>query len=153
MLGLFGVCMAAALLELLLPDNGHRGARIALRLLVALSVLVLVLTPLFSSLRELDPEELAEELTGEACDEETYKEVFKTLLDRAGEADLADGIGSMVAREYGVPSSEVCVSVAMGEDGALRRIGIRLSGSALLIDPREVEALLATQFSCEIEVR
>ena len=44
-LGLFGVCIAAALAELLLPGDEGRGTKTALRLLVSLAVLLLLLRP------------------------------------------------------------------------------------------------------------
>jgi threonine/homoserine efflux transporter RhtA len=53
-LGLFGVCIAAALSELLLPGDEARGTKTALRLLVSLSVLLLLLRPFLPYLQKAD---------------------------------------------------------------------------------------------------
>lgn len=153
MVGLFGVCVAAAIVELLLPGEGNGGTRALLRLLVVLTVLVLILLPLFSFLQDANPEDVAglfEEEEGELA---YYEDVFYSTVTNGSAADLSLGISGWLTREYGVSRENARVLVELDGEGALWRVSVYLSGEALLIDPQMIEDALEEKLLCEVTVR
>ena len=153
MLGLFGVCVGAAILELIVPGEARGTTKVMLRLLVVLTVLVLILTPLFSFLRGNELEGIADAFLQEGELEEYYEGIFEDTLARGGEAELSALIAERLAREYGLEASDFRVLAVLDDASGECRVSVYLSGKAILLDPRRVEEMLTQLLSCEVEVR
>ena len=151
--GLFGVCVAAAIVELLLPGEGHGGTKVLLRLLVVLTVLVLVLLPLFSFLQDANPEDVAGLFEDEATDSTYYEGIFHSTVASGSAADLSQGLLEWLTREYGISRENARVLVELDDEGALLRVSVYLSGEALLIDPQMIEDALEKKLLCDVTVR
>ena len=145
--------MAAALIELVVPGEESGATRRVLRLLVVLSVLTLILAPLLSALTEVSPEELGHTLVGESGDRASFEEIFSEALERGGAADLSAGIERLLADEFHIAAEDISVTVSLSETGEVSGVAVRLSGTALLVDPAQIEARLRELLSCKIEVR
>lgn len=153
MQGLFGVCVAAAIVELLLPGEGRSGTKVMLRLLVVLTVLAAILSPLFSFLKNTDPEDVVGVFEEEAGDLSYYEDVFYSTVARGSAADLSLGISEWLTREYGISHENARVLAELDGEGALLRVSVYLSGKALLIDPQMIEDALEEKLSCDVSVQ
>ena len=153
MLGLFGVCVAAAILELAVPGEERGGTKAMLRLLVVLVVLVLILSPLFSFLRSNDFEEMADIFEEKQELEGHYAEILEKTVANGSAADLSALIAGLLADEYGIAAEDVRVAVTLHDDGTLHRVSVYLSGKALFIEPQEIRRALEEKLGCEVEVR
>lgn len=152
-LGLFGVCIAAALAELLLPGDEGRGTKTALRLLVSLAVLLLLLRPFLPYLQKA-PSFALEELVGETEDTTArYQEIFENAVREGSEKDLKAGLAALLKEEYGIEEKQAHIKVYFDGAGYLRRVEIYLSGHALLQDPDALAADISARLGCETEVR
>ena len=153
-LGLFCVCLAAALAELLLPHDEGRGTKGVLRVLVSLAVLLLLLRPFVSFLGS-DPTVQLEELVGES-EEDTaagYEEIFSQAVIAGSERDLKQGLYAWLLGEHGIDARDAHIKITLGDGGSLLRVEIFLSGAALLRDPDVLERELSELLNCETEVR
>lgn len=151
--GLFGVCVAAAIVELLLPGEGHGGTKVLLRLLVVLTVLVLILSPLFSFLKSTNPEDVTGLFEEEAGNSSYYEDIFYSTVASGSAADLSQGLSEWLMREYGISRENARVLVELDDEGALLRVSVYLSGEALLIDPQMIEDALEKKLLCDVTVR
>ena len=151
-LGLFGVCLAAAMGELLLVGDEKNGTRRFLRMLVALALLLLLLRPFTRFLGGAEGF-----LRGEVGALEGESEEFESMLEEAvarrSKRELERGIYALLERDFEIAAEDCRVSVSLDEDGSLRRISVILSGKALLTDPEEIEAAILELLDCEVEVR
>ena len=148
-LSLFGVCLAAAMAEMLLPGEGDRGVRGALRVLCSLAVLVLILRPVPGLLSS------AEGIFGEVG-EETEADFSQALTDavsRQSAHELTEGLYALLERDFSLAREDCRVSVAQNEQGALTGVTVLLAGKGLLCDPDEIEAALSRLLDGEVEVR
>jgi len=152
-LGLFGVCLAAALSELLLPGEEGRGTKVALRALTSLAVLLLLLRPVLPYLKGA-PDFSFESLVGESEDTtEQYQEIFEHAVSVGSERELKEGLFKMLAEEYGITKDDAYIKVYFDRTGELSRVEIYLSGHAKLPDPDALEADIGGRLNCETEVR
>lgn len=153
-LALFGVVLAAAIGDLLIPGEEKGGTRQFLHFLTALSVLLLLLAPFRSLLQNADGF-----LQGEIewSEEEVQKSDFEKKLSEAvanrSAAQLKEGLTALLQERYGIDPSNCEIVVSLDEQGGLRRISVFLKGAALLQDPEEIKEDLLKMFSCEVEVR
>lgn len=151
-LALFGVSLAAALGDYLIPESGHEGTRRFLRFLTALVVLVLLLRPFLSFLGGAEgffQGEVPE--IGESTEDFEGK-LAEAVANRAAE-QLEQGVAGWVAQEFGVREEHVSVSAFFTSKGEVHRVLVILSGAALLQDPDEIERRLFELLNCEVEVR
>lgn len=152
-LGLFGVCIAAALSELLLPGDEGRGTKTVLRLLVSLAVLLLLIRPVLPYLH-IAPDLALEELVGESEDTTAhYQEIFESAVRSHSERDLKAGLLALLDEEYDIANDDVYIKVYFDGTGELLRVEIYLSGHALLQDPDVLAADISARLGCETEVR
>ena len=153
-LGLFGITLAAAMAELILPAREGRGAKRALRFLTALAVLLVVAAPLTTLLRGEVDLSLAG-LAGEedAALRETYTALFEEAVAEGSAALLAKGIADFLKTEFKIEENHAMVRVFLDTEGNLQRVAVTLSGSALLKNPDEIQRALAEKLACEVEVR
>lgn len=154
LLALFGVVMAAAIGDLLIPGEEKGGTRQFLHFLTALSVLLLLLSPFCSLLQGADGFLQGEIEWGE---EEVQKSDFEKKLSEAvasrSAAQLREGLSALLQQRYGISPEHCEIAVVLDEEGELRRISVFLKGTALLQDPEAIEQDLLEKFSCEVEVR
>lgn len=154
MLALFGVVLAAAIGDLLIPGEEKGGTRQFLHFLTALSVLLLLLSPFRSLLQSADGF-----LQGEIewSEEEVKKSDFEKKLSEAvanrSAAQLEQGLAALLEQQYGIARENQEIAVLLDEQGELRRISVFLKGAALLHDPEEIRQDLLKRFSCDVEVR
>ena len=153
-LGLFGVCLAAALAELVLPHNEGKGTKDVLRVLVSLAVLLLLLRPFVSFLGS-DPAVRLEDLVSGSEEDTTarYEEIFSQAVIAGSERDLKEGLYAWLSKEHGIDAEDAYIKVTMGDGGSLLRVEIFLSGGALFCDPDVLERELGELLNCETEVR
>lgn len=153
-LALFGVVLAAAIADLLIPGEERGGTRQLLHFLTALSVLLLLLSP-FRSLLQNAEGFLQGEI--EWSEEEVQKSDFEKRLSEAvanrSAVQLREGLAELLQQKYGIASSDLEIAVELSEQGELRRISVFLKGAALLQDPEEIRQDLLKLFSCDVEVR
>lgn len=153
-LALFGVVLAAAIADLLIPGEERGGTRQLLHFLTALSVLLLLLSPFRSLLQNAEGF-----LQGEIgwSEEEVQKSDFEKRLSEAvanrSAVQLREGLTELLQQKYGIASSDLEITVELSEQGELRRISVFLKGAALLQDPEEIRQDLLKLFSCDVEVR
>ncbi|MBR7111913.1 MAG: hypothetical protein IKC75_03190 [Clostridia bacterium] len=152
-LGLFGVCLAAALAELLLPGEEGKGTRGILRLLVALAVLLLISRPVLTHFHKNEAFAL-EALLGESEDKTAeYQAIFEQALQGGGARELHAALLKLLEKEYGIKEGDAEVKIYFEASGEPRRVEIYLSGAALLNDPDEIAAYVSERLHCETEVR
>lgn len=152
-LGLFGVAMGAALIELLLPGEEKSGVRQAVRLLSALIVLCLLLSPLASMLGSADDFLQREIVLPDGESEACFGERFEEAIEQRSMAEFKELLLQYLYEEHGVEKEDCEVEVTLSEDGELALVRVRLSGAALLRDPEEIEAGLREKLDCCVEVR
>ena len=153
-LGLFGVSLASALAEMLLVGKDGRGVKLSLRLITAIAVLLVIISPLMRFLQ--DGYELPlEGLTGEsdAALQEKYQAVFENALAEGSEMLLTEGISDFLNTEFGIDAAHATVRTELTADGNLQKVSVTLSGSALLKNPDEISKALEEKLSCKVEVR
>lgn len=151
-LGLFGVCVAAALAELL-PMGDGKGTRGALRVLVSLAVLLLLARP-FLPFLSTSPEIPLEGLVGGGEDTAAeYEEIFHRVVNAGGERELKECLYAWLLEKHGVEREDAHIQITLQETGELLRVEIFLSGKALLLDPDVLQEELGKLLRCETEVR
>ena len=152
-LGLFGVALGASLVDLLLPGKEGSGIRTGVRLLTAVTVLCLLLSPFLSMLGSVEDVLEGElSLDGEV-ERATFEECFRDTVNERGIAEGGALIAEHLFEEFGIAHDACEISLEVNEDGMLTCVRVYLSGTALLCDPEEIEAALAEKLSCTVEVR
>lgn len=151
-LALFGVAVAAAIGELLMPCE-EGGTRRFLQFLTALVVLVLILQPFLSLLSSADGF-----FSGEVEQEEedvraAYEQTFSHAVANRSAEQLKRGLIQMLESEYGIAPEDCEVGVTLDEEGRPQQIRVLLSGKGLLQSPHEIAAGLKEKFNCDVEVR
>ena len=152
-LALFGVVLAAAVAELLIPSQ-EGGTRQAMHLLTALVVLILLLRPFLSFLGS------AEELwqgdiswTERGQDTEDFENILADAVAKRSAEELKKGLYALLLEEYDVATQDCEIRVALNDTGELVSISVFLSGKALATDPEVIERDLYERFACVVEVR
>ena len=151
-LGLFGVCVAAALCELL-PMGDSKGTRGALRVLVSLAVVLLLVRP-FVPLLDSTPTIPLEDLVGGGEDATAqYEEIFHRTVKAGSERDLRECLYAWLLEKHGVEREDAHIKITLTKTGELSRVEVFLSGKALLRDPDALQEELGKLLGCETEVR
>lgn len=152
-LALFGVAMAAALADMLVPtENG--GTRQFLHFLTAMVVLTLLLRPFLAVLGGAEDFLQGEVEWAESEEsQEKYEQIFSQAVARRSATELREGLAELLQREYGIHGEDCEIRVKLTEDGALSEVSVFLSGAALLCDPEEIAEDLQVRLGCRVEVR
>ena len=152
-LGLFGVCLAAALSELLLPGDEGRGTKATLRVLVSLAVVLLLVRPVLPYLRQSSDFSF-ESLVGESEDPTAeYEEIFEHAVSVGSEQELRQGLQRVLQNEYGIEENDVYIKIHFDRAGELSRVEIYLSGRAQSADLNAIRTDISARLQCETEVR
>lgn len=144
---LFCVVLAAAMAELLIPEEGGAGTKKVLRVLTSLAVLLLILSPLTSFLKK--DAEIPLPAAGETPD---FEAVFAGAADAAGKAEFESRLRAVLAAEFGAEEQNFTLTVRY-ENGEPTEIAVVLSGKALTVDPREVETYLTGLLQLPVQAR
>lgn len=151
-LALFGVTIAAAIGEILLPGGESSPVRRPFRFLCALLILSVILSPLVSFLSGAG-EWYWGELAGDEATLLEYEAILEDAVARRSAEALREGIALFLEKEYGVPPESSTVLVFFAADGTLQRVSVYLSGMALTQSPTELEGALSAWLNCSVEVR
>ena len=151
-LALFGVVMASAIAEMMIPD-GDGGTRRFLHFLAAVAVLVLMLQPFAAFVSDADGALVGEVPWGGEDVQEQYEQTFSQAVDDRSAVLLERGLSQMLEVEYGIEAQECEVRVLLDDEGMPQTIYVLLSGKAILRDPDEIREALQVKFGCEVEVR
>lgn len=152
-LALFGVALAAAVADLLIPAR-EGGTRRTVHLLTSLVVLLLLLHPFLSFLGSA--EALWQGDLSWAESEQSGVDYEKLLTDavaRRSAKELKEGLYALLRDEHDVAREDCELHVALDDTGELVQISVFLSGKALTKDPDEIERTLEQRFACIVEVR
>ena len=153
-LSLFGVVLAAAIGDLLIPGEEKGGTRQLLHFLTALSVLFLLLSPFRVFLQSADGFLQGEIEWGEAAVQRAdFEQMLAEAVASRSAVQLREGLASLLEQEYGICAEDREIEVELGEQGELRRIAVRLKGAALLQDPEQIRADLLERFLCDDGIR
>ena len=152
-LALFGVAVAAALGEMLIPGAESGGTHRFLQFLTALVMLVLVLQPFLARLSDANGFLDGEVEWREPDVQAEYEQIFSDAVANRSAVQLREGLVRLLQAEYGIEPQNCEVGVVLGKDGMPEKIGVILSGKALLQDPDEIQRMLHERFGCEVEVR
>ncbi len=151
-LSLFGVCLAAALGELLLPKTASAGTRKLLHFLTGLLVLVLILTPFLGFLQE-HGSFLEGEIAWEEEPKQDFEQIFRDAIKAQSGEDLKEGLYALLATEYGIARKDCSIVILFSGEGDLMHVSVFLSGEALFQNPERLETALQKKLQCTVEVR
>ena len=151
-LALFGVVLAAAIADILLPGKEKTGLRRALNVLVSLTVLLLILQPVMGLIRQ-NGSFFEGEIPSFESERDAFEKIFDTTVSRRSAAELEQGVAALLERDFGISNEDCTVHVTLDEDGTLLRVSVRLSGKGLLVEPAKIEAYLIELLNCHVEVR
>ncbi len=153
-LALFGVVLAAALADMLVPAEDAGGTRQFLHFLTALVVLTLLLRPFLSLLGSADGFLQGEVEWAEGDDVKTdYEEIFTDAVASRSATELKEGLYALLLEEHGIRQEDCEIGVVLTDSGELSSISVFLSGKALMNDPKDIERDLLERFDCAVEVR
>ena len=153
LLGLIAVTLAAAITEIMMPGEAHKGTRHFLHFLTALTVLVLLLRP-FLSLVDLSGGFLRGEV--EWVEEESAPDFWAQLEKAVAERStvmLREGLQAYLSEKCDLSPEHYELRIQLTEGGALAHVSVRLRGAGLLRDPDKIDASLRELLKCEVEVR
>ena len=153
-LALFGVVFAAAIADLLIPGEEKGGTRQFLHFLTALTVLLLLVSPLRSLLQNADGFLQGEiEWSEDGVEKSDFEQQFSTAIANRSATQLKEGLYTLLQQKYGISPDDCEIAVALNAQGELESISVLLKGAALLQDPGEIQQYLLKEFSCQVEVR
>lgn len=148
------VAVICSISSMLAPEGEGGGLGKHIRLVSALVLCVVCVSPVTSLLEELSNLDLYASFSEHySPDGEKHEEIFKDSFDLSEERVLRDGIYSILFDRFEIGSDECDVSFTIGEsDGKrhLEKIFILLRGSAIWKDTGEIERVLSEIFACEI---
>lgn len=147
--------VAVTLVEMLYPDDGS-GVRRALDLCLSLCLLVAVVAPIggiIGDLRGKINESAFDFVIPEA--ERASDEVIFDVIEEEGQRQVEERLKELICERFELKSDRVSVTASIGvsEEGiALNRVTVRLSGVALMTDPREIKHLISEYTDAECEI-
>ena len=124
------------------------------RLVGALCILLAMVAPIYESVvsGELDLDNYFSDMVEK---EEQYKDVYAEYLADGSRKEAEAMLEASICEKFNLKSDDIAVKaelVRKGDGYALDRIGIYVSGSAILRDPRELVAYVEELAECECEV-
>ncbi|MBR7181199.1 MAG: hypothetical protein IKD28_00245 [Clostridia bacterium] len=152
-LGLFGVCVAAGMGEMLLPGDEKGGTRRFLRILVALALLLLLARPMLLLLGGGEGWLGGDWGADAEGGEQNFEEILGEAVAKRSAEDLCAGLHAFLESEFDIAAEDAEIAVSLEKGGELRRVAVYLSGKALLVDPDEIEQAIVRLLGCEVEVR
>ena len=139
--------LLCGLLEMLTPVGEREGLRRAVRLLCSLFLLTTLLDPLArlgALLQEADLGLWAQQMEESTVRE--YGDLMEEKLTSGAVAQLQEDLYDLLARELGLAREDCRMTLETATDDDGLRIDLR--GTAALIDPRQIEALISEAVGC-----
>lgn len=147
--GILGLSLFGTVVEVLVPESGRDSMRKMVKLVVALCFLLAVLGPFLGNGAAV-PDLSALLSEGEKADYEALGEEKFQIWQLE---QVKDAVVARLTAQFGIAEQDCRVSASLNEAGdALAGIWITLRGKALLTDPRAVENLISSDFSCPCTV-
>lgn len=148
------VAIICSISSLLSPDGEGGGLGKHVRLVAALVLTVVCISPAVSLIEAISELDLSASFSEHITDDgDRYEEIFFDSLGVSEERVLRDGISDILYEQFKINGDECDISfeISEGEDGRkLERIFILLRGSAIWKDTGEIERVLGEIFACEI---
>lgn len=152
-LGLFGVCVAAGMGEMLLPGDEKSSTRRFLRILIALALLLLLARPMLGLLGGGEGWLGGDWGADAEGGEQNFEEILQGAVAKRSAEDLRAGLHAFLESEFDIAAEDAEIAVSLEKGGELRRVAVYLSGKALLVDPEEIEQAIVGLLGCDVEVR
>lgn len=155
LMSVIGGALLAGVVVNLLPEGGGEGMKKYVKLLAALCVLTILISPAVSLLESLGT--LARGgFEGLISDNRTdFEGEYRGYMLEVGKENIERGVAALLFDKYGIPEGEcrVKAEVREGDEGLeLIRINITLSGRSALRDPYAIEGYLSGLLDCECRV-
>ena len=158
LMGLLGLAVCCAVVELLSPEGEGGGIARHIRLMSGLCLLCVAVTPLVSWGGQVGslPERLGE--AGEEWIEESEDsgESFASRWQAQNEQlDLsiaAETLAEMIEQRFSLAASDCRVSLATDGAGALCEVRVAFSGRAIWVNAQEVKNWISELLGCECTV-
>ena len=156
LLQILTVALLCGLLELLVPAGERDGLRRSVRLLAGLCLLCLMLAPL-RKVREhvssLDLHLWAEKMEEQA--QQDYERIMEEKLTAVTAAQAEEKIYDMLYERFGLSRERCEITLALdsgSERLAVRQVWVSLRGTAVLLDPRQIETAVTAVLDCPCTV-
>ena len=141
-------------LALMLAPEGEGGLSGYVKLVAALCVLCVAISPVSSFLRtvlDFDIEILSPDgVIG------NYEEIFEENLKGASAASIEEGLSAMLCRDLSLKREQIEVSVSLGESGedyAVESVTVVLVGvNSLFVDPHEIISYVSSLLDCRCQI-
>lgn len=143
LLTLFGASLAAALVDLLVPERGRR----SVRLISALFLVCVIAAPLPKAWRAV--RDYAGQIGADDARED-YTEQMKQAMESSSRAMFARTLTELIESQFSIPAGEVRCTVewAEGDSAVPKTVTVILSGSAIWKNPDQIEAFVAGLIGC-----
>ena len=148
------VAVICSIASLLTPEGEGGGLGKQLRLVSALVLCTVCISPVASLLEALTSLDLSASFSElYTPDSEKHEEIFKDSLDLSEERVLREGIYTILLDRFEIERDECDISFVISEENGERRlehIFILLRGSAIWKDTGAIERTMSELFACEI---
>lgn len=143
LLTLFGAALAAALVDLLVPERGRK----TVRLISALFLLCVLSAPLPKAFRALRDYTLPD-AASDAREEYTRK--MKEAMESASRTYFAKTLCELITEQFGLEEGTVRCAVDWSEADGTRpeAVTVILSGASIWKDPEKIEAFVRDLIGC-----
>lgn len=156
LLQILTLALLCGLLEMLVPAGERDGLRRSVRLLAGLCLLCLMLTPLREAREFFSFSDLhlwAEEM--EKQTQQDYERLMTEKLTAVTAAQVEEEIYDMLCDRFDL-SREMCKVTLAFDSGperlAVRQVWVSLRGTAVLLDPRQIETAVTAVLDCPCTV-
>lgn len=156
-IALIGVAVVCGLIQILAPLSSSGGGDKYLRLLGALCVLCVLISPIGALLKGIGGLEvdIADKIYNEKNEKEKYEEIYnQSIKDHSAQA-LEKSAEKVLEKELGIGEREVSVKIELCEIDGETSIG----GAKAIItpegvgrDPRDISACVSAYLGCECEI-
>ena len=156
LLTLIAAALIAALVGILSPDGERGGIAKHLKLLTALFLICVLISPLCGILTDLkslmDGTLSIPNLTPDT--EDDYRQQMDAALDAATESYFTDMLTQTLESQFSIAKGDIDCRVDWTRDGdqiTPRRVTVILSGKAIWKDPKPIEEFVSELLGCECQ--
>lgn len=154
LLNVIGAALIVGVIGILVPADGLKKYVVFIGSLCILGILLSPLNALSDFLGELGTDRLYG-IADSLYDEKKYDEKYREYMSGIGCEAVADEICRLLCENFSISDSECHVGVTFsgeGEEVALGRVTVILSGRSVFRDPYEIEDYLSRLLGCEVVV-
>ncbi|MBR2336246.1 MAG: hypothetical protein IKA62_08515 [Clostridia bacterium] len=145
---ILAVATVGALVLILSPEGEGGGIKKHISLAVGLAAILVIISPLTKAMESLANLNF-EGITSNTGDADEYESIFYDALNKAEISNLKSGIKAALRDKFDIDESECSVEITL-RDNKIRRVLIRLYGSAVWCDSGAIEKYLYELLGCEI---